>query len=279
MPTFEVGQTITWGLKTYDSAGALGDVGTGPTATVTKPDGTTTSAVVTKTATGTYSATYTASAVGRWLCRWSGSGLNAGGLPYTDLAIVGDYSRLIIPLGEARAALNLPAGQVANDDEVRNVVAAATEVIEDIVGPVAGDTVTDTFSGRWRYALPLTRMATGITEVTEDGVTLDPLVDYALDEHGMLHRGTSIGSMAWSGSGIANVVVEYTVGRTITPASVLEAARDLVRHLYGRQQSGRPMLGSLADPGMVTTPSGFAVPNAVLELCKPHRAGRVPGLA
>ena len=62
MATYIVGQTLVFGFKT-NSTGALVDVGTGPTCTVTKPDGTTTSGSVTKVSTGTYTATALATAL------------------------------------------------------------------------------------------------------------------------------------------------------------------------------------------------------------------------
>jgi hypothetical protein len=279
--TYEVGQTLVFGLKTYDAAGALADVGVTPTATLTKPDGTTATASVTKTATGTYTATYTSTAAGRWRCTWTGSGANSGGLPYVDVADVWPADpRLIISLGDARAALNLASSAVTSDDEIRLYIAAATEVVESIAGPQLAASHTETHTGGG-YALGLFHKATAITAVTEDGTALTS-GDYSLDTNsGLLWRGTYPGAATWSADTTAGISVTYTVGASAIAPNVILAARELVRHLYaiGQQPWRQPYGGGIEDALMSTTPSGYAVPNRVLDLLKPSMAGRLPGFA
>ena len=276
MATYEVGQTLVFGLKTYDTAGALADVGTLPTATLTNPDGSTASGSVTKTATGTYTATATASAVGRWRCRWTGSGANSGGLPYTDVADVLDLSRLIVPLATARTALNLPATMTTGDDELRLHIAAATTVIEARIGPVLPATETERRSGSGLMALPLYHAAETVTSVTEDGITLTS-TDWCLDEHSILWRGSRPGAGAWSTRGAANVVVTYTVGSARIDPAILLAASILVQHMWRTQTSTRPALGATSPD--VTTVAGYLVPNRVLELLAAVPDRRMPGFA
>jgi hypothetical protein len=276
VPVYELGQTLTFGLKTYDAAGAPADVGNLPSATLTKPDGTTAVGNVTKTTTGTYTALATATALGRWSCVWSGSGVNSGGLPYTDVADVLDMSRLIISLGDARAALNIPAAITVNDDELRGYCAAATVVVEDLIGPVLPATQVERRSGSGRYALPLFQYPSAVTSVIEDGVTLTAS-DYALDEAGVLWRGSHMGAGTWSSNGVRNVVVTYTVGAATIPPNVLNAARELVKFWYSSSQQGtRPQLQP--DAPAYPMVAGFAVPNAVADKLAPSD-NRVPGLA
>lgn len=282
MATFDLGQTVTWGLKTYSAAGALADVGTGPTATVHLPDGTTASAVVVKTATGTYTASLTSTQAGRHRVVWAGSGANSGGLPYSDHADVWPADpRLVISLADARAALNLASSNTTSDDEVRLYIAAAAEIIEDIAGPVLSASVTETHSGSGKFGLPLWKRAAAVTGVTEDGDTL-AATDYAYDEvAGVLWRGSQPGAGFWSDTSPGNVVVTMTVGASAVPPNVVLAARELVRHLYaiGQQPWRAPYGGGLEDVATITTPSGYAVPARVVDLLKPQAANRMPGFA
>lgn len=277
--TYTVGQTIVWGLKTYDAAGALADVTTGPTATVTLPDATTAAATVVKASTGTYTATITSTLVGRYRVTWAGSGTNSGGLPYVDVCDVAALDpRYIISLAEARAALNVPSTTLVNDDELLGYLASATIVVESLIGSILVASRSETWSGNGRAALALSQHPTAITSVVEDGVTL-PATGYCYDEAGLLWRGSQPGSAQWSAHAPRNVVVTFTVGAAVVPANVVKAAANLIRHWWdsGLQQS----YYVAGEPDMATTTSiaGYAVPNFVVDLLKPNMANRVPGFA
>lgn len=273
-----VGQTITFGLHTYDSIGALADLGGGlPTAAITRPDGVAASGSVSHDGTGAYAATVTASLAGRWSVVWTGSGTNSGGLPYVDVADVWPLDpRYIISLGDAREALNLAATNTANDSELLLYIAAATDIIEDLCGPILVATRTEMVSGRGRMAIPLPDVPTAITEVKEDGVALAS-TGWCWDESGLLWRGSFEGAGYWSAASPRNVEIAYTVGESEIPANVLLAARELVKHMYSTQQSPRPAFGAPADLSAAawTPGAGFAVPNAVLEKLKPFLRTRI----
>lgn len=279
MPTYEVGQTLVFGLKVYDAANALADVGTGPTATVTKPDGTTASASVTKVTTGTYTATYTASAAGRWRCVWAGSGANSGGLPYTDVADVWPADpRLIISLADARAALNVATSSVVNDDELRQFVVGAGIVVDHLVGTVLTQTQVEYRSGGGKAGIGLYQHPQSITSVVEDGTTL-AAGDYCFDEAGILWRGSQPGAGAWSSSGVRNVVITMVAGTAVVTENIRLAAAHLVRHWWTQsQQSYRPYMGGVDEP-MTTMVAGYAVPNFVVDLLAPSLHHKVPGIA
>jgi hypothetical protein len=272
--TATVGQTLAFGLKTYTAAGVLADVGTGPTAVVTLPDATTLSATVTKDSTGTYTATIAASLAGRYRCTWAGSGANSGGLPYVDVADVQAVDpRYLISLADARAALNVPATRVVDDAELLGYLTAATLVVERLVGPVLVETRTATVSGRHRQSIPLDGI-TSVVEVTEDGTIL-PATAYDFDEYGDLWRGGSPGAGRWSGIGLRNVVVEYTVGNAVVPENVRLAAAHLVRHWWQQSQQSYYVGGAVDEIG--TFVAGYAVPAYVVDLLKPSMP--MPGFA
>ena len=276
MTTYEVGQTATVALKVYDSTGALADLGGGnPTCTVTKPDGTTTTATVTKPSTGNYQGAYVTTSAGRHRFTFTGSGTNSGALPWSDVADVWPADpRFIISLADAKAALNVPAGARVNDDELRLYIAATTEIIEDIVGAVLSTTRTQTFDGG-RNAILLSERATSITSVTVGGTTTTNYV--ANLSSGVVYAGAT--GVDWFTDGKQNVTVAYTTGSSSIDPNVILAAREEVSFLYQLgQQGGRPSLGG-SVPDMSWTPSGFAVPKRVIELCAPSMARRMPGIA
>ena len=280
MTTYEVGQTATVALKVYDATGALADLGGGnPTCAVTKPDGTTAAATVTKNSTGYYQGAYVTAAAGRHRFTFTGSGTNSGALPWSDVVDVWPADpRLIISLADAKAALNAPAGTRVNDDELRLYIAATTEVIEDIVGAVLATTRTQTFDGGG-YALLLWERPLAITSVTMNGVTLTSGTGYVADmSAGVVYGGSTYCTEEFA-SGRQNIVVSYTTGSSSIDPNVILAAREEVRFLYQiGQQGGRPSLGG-APADLSWTPSGFAVPQRVIELCQPSAARRMPGLA
>lgn len=277
--TATVGQTLAFGLKTYTAAGVLADVGTGPTATITLPDGTTTAGTVTKDSTGTYTATLVTTLAGRHLCTWAGSGSNSGGLPYVDVADVWPADpRFIISLSEARAALNVPATTVTNDDELRGYIAAATVVIEHLVGSVLVATKVETHDGGGRAALRLNQHPTAITSVTENGTTL-AATGYCYDTGGLLWRGTRPGAAAWSAAAPRNCVVTYTVGAAIVPDNVARAAANLIRHWWDQGLQQSYYVGGEPEMATTSTIAGYAVPNFVVDLLKPSMSNRVPGFA
>lgn len=277
---YEVGQTLVWTVVTRDAAGTIVDPTAAPTAALTLPDATTASGTVTKTATGTYRVTAASPQVGR--VRMRASSTDAGTvttLPWSDVAdVLPADPRLICSLADVRAAMNTPAAQRVSDDEVRGYIAAATLVVEDIVGPVLGASRTEVHDGGQRAILLFDYPTAAITSVTEDGVTLSAS-DYCLGDGGILYRGSRPGTGRWS-HGARNVTITYPVGGTSIDPNVRLAAAELVAFWYGSTQiAGRPGLQSgAAVAGGTFMSMGYAVPHAVRDKLLPS-VHRSPGFA
>jgi hypothetical protein len=189
-------------------------------------------------------------------------------LPFVDYADVQSPSpRMLIPLAEARDALNLPSSTVVHDSEIVGLIYAATLVIENLTGPQLPDTRTEVHEGGEGATLFLYAYPTAITSVTEDGVALSTASGeaYKVGKGGVLYR---IGR-DWSTASPNNITVTYTVGPTPTviPPNVLAATREQVRFLYQMGQAGaRPNMGSPTGGGTGYMAAGYAVPNRVVEL-------------
>ena len=204
-----------------------------------------------------------ASMPGRYLLSWSVDGQAA----YTDvLDVWPEDPQFLIPLDEVVAGLQLPANvDPAKVQDLRLYLAAATPVIEDITGPMLA--TTQTFTG-WagESAVILPHLPNQILSITVDGA---PVVDYVPDlVSGIIYGGSRSGLQPF-GSG--ELVITYRIGASVIPPNIRLAARELVRFWWqgGMQGSGGNSRGNRPE-AEAFTPSGFAVPRRVMELCAPH---------
>lgn len=259
-----------------------GTTGLTITLAVTKPDGTALSPAPTVTDTaGVYSAPVPCATAGRHLLTWTKAAAPA--LKYTDVIDVWPADpRFIISIDEALTAIrvsNRVTGGVTFSDpdrsDMRLFIAAATPVIEDIVGPVLIATKTKKASGG-RAAILLTPKLDSITSVVVDGTTLVAGTGYTVDENaGILYAG------AWPGAlfppGLMNILITYVVGSSSITPNVRTATAALVRRMWQRLMNAQH--GYLNDDTAeetVTTQSGYVVPLEVWQLCRPDR--RISGV-
>lgn len=226
---------------------------------VVQPDGTAFEPAPTVTA---GKASFTPLMPGRHLLRWTSSGEVVGA--HTDVVDVWpEDPRFIFPPEQAKASLNWTSPKPSDVEDLRLYVAAATPVIEDIVGPVVRTNHVYTAAGGSFLMLPVVNAA--VTSVRVNGAEF---VDFFADPAGTVTAGTQY---ARRGFPTGTVEVYYTVGMQVIPPNIQLAARELVRHMWqiGRQAIGR---NGRQDPtAEAYTPSGFAVPRRVIELCAPHQ--------
>jgi hypothetical protein len=256
--------------------------------TITLPDGTTTAPTVTNPATGTYTASYVTVQTGRHEVFWSATGTNA--CDYEDSFYVQPRHQLIISLAQARAGLRLPAGQTIDDEDLRELIAAATPVMEDLCGPIVSRTVTDTYDGGSTQIPLIQTPVVSITSVTETAgsgwvkvlTPQDPTTGTGFDAFGYsvdLRSGIITRRAAGVAvpfiTGIRNIQVVSVVGRANVPANLVRATRRLVRFMWQQEMQGQRPNGSTPE-SVGTTPSGYLVPNAVNALCAAEL--RVPGV-
>lgn len=182
----------------------------------------------------------------------------------------------IVTLNEAKSNLGITV--TTYDTQLQTFVDAADRVIEDITGPVLAASVTETFNGG-RQSVVLRSPAASVTSVTVDGTAL-AAGDFTADlASGVVYSGSTTVPTTFS-YGRQNIVVEYTVGADTVDANVKLAALELIRFWWQvGHQGNRPGFDQQASFGydQTVTPSGFAVPRRVIELCGPNM--RRPGIA
>ncbi|MBT2594736.1 hypothetical protein [Arthrobacter sp. ISL-72] len=240
---------------------------TGPYAlAVKKPDGTTLDPAPEVTGyRESAQAEFVPPMAGRYLLSWTAGGAGA----YTDVLDVWPADpQFLIPLDEVLTGLRLPSNaDPAKAQDLRLYLAAATPVIEDITGPMLAATKTyTTWGGDSAVVLP--DLPTEILGITADGAAVTAYVpDLA---SGLVYAGTRSAVTVFPGG---ELVVTYRIGSAEIPPNIRLAARELVRFWWqgGMQGSGGGTIRGVQQDTDAFTPSGYAVPRRVIELCAPHQ--------
>jgi uncharacterized phiE125 gp8 family phage protein len=235
---------------------------TSVTLTVTLPDGTTATPTVTNppATTGQYRLTYLPAMAGRY--QWAAV-TTVPNTSWGDTFNVRAYASLL-SLAEAKAHLNITG--TASDDELRNFLAGATELIETKVGPCVRRTVTSRIaaSNGGQIALPVYPVlsVTSVTSTTPGGPTWTTAQLDVDGDAGIMSVLASAPAFWWGPWDVA-----YVCGRAVIPERFLHAAKELLRHLWETQR-GSAAPSVLQGEEIFTTSAGFAfsVPRRVLEL-------------
>lgn len=258
--------------------------GTAVALTVTLPDGTTSSPTVTHDGNGSYSASFTTTQAGHHLVAWTAIASGAADAFADTFEVQPAQDGTIVSLAEAKEILQL-GGTTELDLVLQGYNAAATGVIEYICGPVVQQTVTETLPGRGTVAvlsrppviqllpwtvLPAQMAALGITLPDPVSPMLRtrlygiewPLAELYVDER----RGTVTHT-----SGLpfyyCSYLWQYQAGRVIIPATIYEAAKLILEHLFQVKRGGAAAADVASGESVSTVPGfGFAIPNRALEL-------------
>jgi uncharacterized phiE125 gp8 family phage protein len=177
-------------------------------------------------------------------------------------------------LTDLKAHVNVSS--TADDGELTDMLDAAVDVVEGVIGPITSQTVTETHYGLCSDVLVLRRMPVAdlLAVGYRAGATTTALLltDYELDADTGLVRLASGGRFA------GNYRVTYSVGRPSVPAAVRLAILIVAGHLFETQR--RPGFTSDAPAGFGgadgipdatnSVPMGFAIPSRAQELLAPY---------
>lgn len=272
------------------------------TATVTDPNGNITTPAVSEWVanSGTYNAVAESVATaGVWLVSWLATGTNGNTVAvqatyFEQFQVQQSGLTQIIDLASTKDYLRIPLTDTTRDNALHGFIYATSEVVRDFCGPFLAEQHTQWYDGGSAHIVPDWLPLISVQSVTEYyglsafSITEQPLgtqqnafgftVDY---QTGQLTRRTFGGEAAYWARGAKNVKVVYTAGREgPLPWSVRLGALEMVRHLYQMtQQGGRPKFNSSAldSEGGPSVPTGFAVPQRVVELLSTYQ--RPPGIA
>jgi uncharacterized phiE125 gp8 family phage protein len=170
-----------------------------------------------------------------------------------------------VSLDDLKAHLNITSG--TNDDELLDMLDAATGVVEGLVGPITSGTVTETHYRVRSDALVLQQMPVGsLSSISyrvgnvETGLLVG---DFLLDP------ATGIVRSAYGYHFCGDYTVTYTVGESL-PAAVRQALLIIAAHLWETQRGAAPVGPLAADDGALTPGLGYAIPNRARELLVPY---------
>jgi hypothetical protein len=261
---YDIADSVPLAWDVRDSAGALANATT-VALTITKPDGTTETPSVSNppSVTGEYRVTYVPTVEGVYAWRAVTTVPNTA---FQDVFVVrASVSTALLSLADAKAHLNITT--TASDDELREYLEAATEIVESYVGPVVRRSHTARVCG---YTSSITLPHTQVREVTavtvvSDGSTPITLSDLTVDTAAGIVRYKNGSAFPYGGMDIT-----YTVGRTYVKANWTLAAKIIVKHNWGTQLGNLPNIQG-DNPGYVVTGSGFRVPYQAESLLQPDQ--------
>jgi hypothetical protein len=289
---YYVGQDVGVTTTVLDDSGNPATGTLVVTLSVTDPNGVVTTPSTTSTGSGGYAAVVpSVSTAGNWLYRWTATGTGVGWSSEGQFTVRPMGVEQLVDLNSVKKHLNIPLSNTAVDDELQGFILMAADQARDVCGPFLPEQHTQFFDGGVNTIVPDWLPLVSIQSATEYyGLSAFPLTEQPLGSQmnafaftadyttGQITRRTFGGQPAMFAIGAKNVKVVYTSGRMSVPYTVRLGALELIRHLWAMtQQSGRPRIGGAAEVGESSVPTGFALPDRVIELWSPYR--RPPGIA
>lgn len=249
---------------------------------ITMPDGNFATPSVTNPSAGVYLCDYQPTQPGLHMVRWVATGINTAG--FSDAFDVRDATPpYIVSLVDAKQFLNISS--TTNDEELRGFIESATQVVENVVGPVLIRPITEVHT-RPGPVVTLTQppvialvsmtsilpsqMLTGgqAYDVTQLDLDPDTGIVRRLDGYPLGRRRT--------GFPPSPLRVVYTAGRRTVPASITMATRVIINALWetqrGHSEGTRPRPGGgRANSSQKGKGVKDTIPPLALELLQPFR--------
>lgn len=237
----ETGSSYRSTLKITDINGVLVDA-VSVVLTVTAPDGTVTTPTVSHDSTGSYRADIVLSQEGLYKLVWTSTSPNTIKTDY----VPSNVFRSIISIDEARNAAGYVEGD--NDNAFRQVMAAATELVEGVVGACVQRTITnERVVGseaqviRLAHApLPSDTSVTSVTSVWPFGPSWTTNDFLVYPDSGTVELASMI--YFWRGPWKAT----YTCGRLVVSQSIQLAVKEIIYDLWSTY---RPYGAGDLEPG------------------------------
>lgn len=208
--------------------------------------------------------------LGHYQYVWQSTGTGAG-VSYGDFDIFDPFEVAVLPLQDAKDALNIQQTNTTKDSTIQAMIDTIEASIEMITGgPLLTRTiverveVTDYYTSLVLRKRPVVAVQS-IVDVSS-GVTL-PTVSLDIDTNsGIVRRVLRLPFLSWG----PYYTVTYTAGwGTTLPPAFNVAARIILMHLWKTEQGPqyRPYAGEEETmlPGM-----SYAIPNRALEILRPY---------
>ena len=216
--------------------------------------------------------------IGHYQYTWTATGTGAG-VSFGEFEVFDPFETSILPLQDAKDALNIPQTVTTSDTQIAAYIATIRSCFERYTGgPVVNKTITaersEMMSGQTVIPVRQRPLVSVTSIVGASGGTIDISAGLDLDVNaGVIRRQLGLPFYGPFFSWLPAVYVTYVAGWGVAvPAAFGTAARIILQHLWETRR-GATVLPMTAGE-MVTPPGfGFAIPNAAAELLDGAQGG------
>jgi hypothetical protein len=219
---------------------------------------------------------------GHYQYTWTAGGTVSGVSP-GEFDVFDPFEVAVLPLQDAKDALNIPQSVTTSDTEIQAYVATIQSCLERYTGgPLVNKTITaersEMMNGQTVIPVRL-RPLVSVTSITSaGGGTIDISAGLDLDTNaGLIRRKLGLPFFGPFFQWLPQVNVTYVAGwGASVPAAFGTAARIILQNLWETQHgpSSRPSIAGGGPGDMVTLPGfGFAIPNQAAELLDGSQGG------
>jgi hypothetical protein len=217
-------------------------------------------------------------ALGHYSYVWTSTGTGAGVSPPADFDITDPFEVSVLPLQDAKDALNIPQATTTSDAEIQSYIATIESNLERATGgPLTNRVVVERSEMMSsQTVIPVRqRPLVSVTSVASaSGSNIDISGGLDLDVNaGLIRRKLGLPFYGPFFTWLPQVTVTYVAGwGTSVPAAFNSFARIVVQHLWNSQRG--PAALPMGGGEMVTVPGfGFAIPNMAAELLNGSQGG------
>ena len=243
MAAIEVGGSYRTSITVTDDSGNPVDAST-VVLTVTLPDQTTVTPAVQQDSTGNYHVDYVMTQQGLYKFQWTTTGPNTSQTDYQSATVF----RSIVGLDDVKSFINFDSE--SNEDILRSIMSAVTELIENIVGNCVLQTYTDDrITGRSAQVLrlphaplPDENAITSISSMWPGG----PVWTSANEDFMVFPDSATVMLASYLPFYLGPWKATYTAGRRIIPQKIQLAAYEAIYDLWSSQ---RPYGMDQLEPG------------------------------
>ena len=211
--------------------------------------------------------------IGHYQYTWTATGTGAG-VSFGDFDVHDPFEDALLPLQDAKDALNIPQANTASDTEIQAYIATIGTCIERMTGgPVISRSVSERaeLDGTYTVLQVRQRPLVSVTSIISvaSGQAIDISAGLDIDPNaGTIRRKLGYPFYGPYFTWLPAMTVTYVAGwGTSVPAAFNAASRIILQNLWETQHgpSARPSMGALTD--MVTLPGfGFAIPQQAAQL-------------
>ena len=219
---------------------------------------------------------------GHYQYTWTSTGTGAG-VSFGEFDVFDPFETSVLPLQDAKDALNIPQATTTYDAEIASYIATIKSSLEKATGgPLVNRTITERSEMlSSQTVIPVRqRPLVSVTSIASaSGTNIDISGGLDLDVNaGLIRRKLGLPFYGPFFTWLPMVNVIYVAGWGVSvPAAFGSFARVVVQHLWNSQRG--PAALPMGGGEMVTVPGfGFAIPNMAAELLNGSQGG-VPFLS